>query len=82
MLHKCEVHLIPSLNPDGCVHRTRCNANHKDLNRCFPDWSSLGININKEDLEPEVAAIVQYLENNDFVLSVDFHDGWTMVRCR
>ena len=29
LLGKCEVHLLPSLNPDGAVHRTRTNANNK-----------------------------------------------------
>ena len=29
LLGRCEVHLLPSLNPDGAVHRTRTNANNK-----------------------------------------------------
>lgn len=37
-----EVHLLPSLNPDGYVSKTRNNANDRDLNRGFPDWGDLG----------------------------------------
>ena len=25
--------------------------------------------------EPEVEAVIKHLENNNFVLSIDFHDG-------
>ena len=80
LLDRCELHLLPSLNPDGACRKTRTNANNKDLNRCFPDWSSLGArDINLEDREPEVAAVIRHLASNNFVLSADFHDGWTMV---
>lgn len=80
LLDRCELHLLPSLNPDGACRKTRANANNKDLNRCFPDWSSLGAgDLILEDREPEVAAVIRHLASNHFVLSADFHDGWTMV---
>ena len=78
-MEKCEIHLLPSLNPDGSVHKSRTNANNKDLNRCFPDWSSLGQELSPETSEPEVEAVMRHLLSNNFVLSVDFHDGWSMV---
>ena len=37
-----EVHLLPSMNPDGYVNKSRNNANDRDLNRGFPDWGDLG----------------------------------------
>ena len=113
LLNKCEIHLLPSLNPDGFCLKTRTNANNQDLNRCFPDWSSLGeVKIvlivlrnlyfigekerilftlsyfsflvqNVEDRlrnrEPEVEAVMRHLENNNFVLSIDYHDGYVNV---
>ena len=42
LLRSTEVHLLPSLNPDGFVLKTRNNANDRDLNRGFPDWADLG----------------------------------------
>ena len=81
LLNKCEIHLIPSLNPDGYVAKTRNNANNKDLNRCFPDWSSLSHDQmqNLDTMEPEVAAVMRHVTSNNFVLSADYHDGWSMV---
>lgn len=37
--------VVPLLNPDGVVSKTRTNANHVDLNRNFPtkDWDHLAL---------------------------------------
>ena len=44
-----EVHLLPTMNPDGYENTnllghspTRGNANGVDLNRAFPTWRDLG----------------------------------------
>ena len=57
LLSTTEIHLLPSLNTDGYILKTRNNANDKvilthhkftifvpfqDLNRSFPDWAQLG----------------------------------------
>lgn len=41
-LFKLNLVLIPELNPDGVLYKTRYNANSIDLNRNFPtkDWTS------------------------------------------
>ena len=79
MLRKVEIHLVPSLNPDGCVRKTRTNANNKDLNRGFPDWSSLGGDCSEAEREPEVRAVMDWVRSNSFVLALDLHDGWSTV---
>ena len=79
LLRKVDIHLVPCLNPDGCVHKTRSNANNKDLNRGFPDWAALGQQASEELLEPEVQAVMDWVQSNSFVLALDFHDGWTTV---
>ena len=72
---------MPSVNPDGCVHKTRTNANNKDLNRGFPDWSSLGGDRSclAAGREPEVQAVMDWVRSNSFVLGLDLHDGWSTV---
>ena len=79
LLKRVEIHLIPSLNPDGFVLKTRNNSNDKDLNRGFPDWASLGEDFSDDSREPEVAAVINWIKSNSFVLSLDFHDGWSIV---
>ena len=76
------------MNPDGFEEATtiakkcsgvkgRYNANRKDLNRNFPTWAHL--NFSKDDLldqrEPETQAMIKWILDNPFVLSINFHDG-------
>ena len=83
LLDKVEVHIVPTLNPDGFekkaffVDSVRGNANGVDLNRAFPTWKDLGKNHDDlvKDREPEVKAAVDWILDNPFVLSVNFHDG-------
>ena len=54
----------------------------QDLNRSFPDWAQLGQELRLgegEGWEPEVLAVMKHVMENRFVLSVDYHDGWTTV---
>jgi hypothetical protein len=78
------VHLLPSVNPDGYVLKTRNNANDRDLNRGFPDWAdrgppSLGPVEEHRVRQPEVEAVMRWTLDNAFVLSLGLHDGWTAV---
>jgi len=45
-LFKLNLLLIPELNPDGVLYKTRCNANSVDLNRNLPtrDWTAQTLN--------------------------------------
>ena len=42
LLDTTEVHIVPTLNPDGFYSSQRNNSNGKDLNREFPTWEDLG----------------------------------------
>lgn len=60
--------LIPNVNPDGLVRRTRQNANGVDLNRNSPfDWQELGSPGERQysgtgpESEPETRAILSFL---------------------
>ena len=81
ILQTVEIHILFSMNPDGYVLKTRNNTNDKDLNRGFPDWRHLGMNQLQlsDSREPEVAAVMKWMSSNSFILSLSFHDGWTMV---
>ena len=72
-----DIHLVPSLNPDGCEARTRNNVNDKDLNREFPGWRDVGKPHNDllKGREKEVKAVMNWIQANSFVLSISFHDG-------
>ena len=83
LLDTTEVHIVPTLNPDGFQIKSRFkdsqrrNANRKDLNRGFPTWEDLGQTKDqlKDGREPEVKAAIDMILNNPFVLSINFHDG-------
>lgn len=89
IVNETDIHIVPSLNPDGFENSTkgvclghhpgsgRHNGNMVDLNRAFPSWDNLSET--KEELmeksEPEVAAIIDWIFSQPFVLSANFHDG-------
>lgn len=83
LLDTTEVHIVPTMNPDGFEKKTlfsqsvRANANNKDLNRAFPTWKELGQNKNEltDGREKEVTAMINWIMENPFVLSINFHDG-------
>jgi len=76
-----DIHLLPSVNPDGNAVETRHNANDEDLNRAFPGWMELGKPRNElsRDREREVRAMMSWILDNPFVLSISFHDGRVMI---
>ena len=83
LLDTTEIHIVPTMNPDGFEKTTlfsqsvRHNANNKDLNRAFPTWRELGEDRNQltDGREKEVAAMINWIMDNPFVLSINFHDG-------
>jgi len=76
-----DIHLLPSVNPDGNAADTRHNTNDEDLNRAFPGWTELGMPRNDliKDREKEVKAMMNWILDNPFVLSISFHDGRVMI---
>jgi len=84
LLDSTEVYLLPTMNPDGYEHTnllghapTRGNGNNVDLNRAFPTWKDLGQDRAqlKEGREKEVKVMVDWIMENPFVLSINFHGG-------
>jgi len=74
LVNETNIFIIPSMNPDGFERRQRGNAHNKDLNRNFPDQYLSPTNT-KTGREPEVAAMMTFIENHNFVLSANFHGG-------
>jgi len=76
-----DIHLLPSVNPDGNAADSRHNVNDEDLNRAFPGWMDLGRSRNElaKDREKEVNAMMKWILDNPFVLSISFHDGRVMI---
>ena len=76
-----DIHLMPSVNPDGDALDTRHNVNDEDLNRGFPGWRDLNrprVELVK-NREKEVKAMMNWIMDHPFVLSVSFHDGRVMM---
>ncbi|XP_055327803.1 carboxypeptidase M-like isoform X2 [Paramacrobiotus metropolitanus] len=80
LLTNTEIHLLPSMNPDGfelaeegvCSGtKGRYNTRGADLNRNFPDF----MRKNFVRREKETKHIIKWLKNNKFVLSANFHGG-------
>eukprot|EP01134_Creolimax_fragrantissima_P001558 CFRG1558T1 len=59
------------------VHRARQNANMCDLNRNFPDRFNRENKLHYEhcNTQPETQAIMNWINDNHFVLSANFHAG-------
>ncbi|CAG0916018.1 unnamed protein product [Notodromas monacha] len=91
ILDTTEIHCMPSMNPDGfefslehhlqskfgCESsRGRRNFNGVDLNRNFPSqW-----NANVTGLyQPETLAVMRWIIDNNFVLSLNMHGGSRVV---
>jgi len=89
LLSSLDVHILPSLNPDGFENSTkgvcagyhvgtgRHNGNLVDLNRAFPTWDNLSLSQEQltQTAQPEVAAVIDWVFSQPFVLSANFHDG-------
>ena len=89
LLNETDIHIMPSMNPDGFEKSKkgvcrgygsgsgRHNSNGVDLNRNFPNWNQK--NRPEERLfrnrAPETRAVMRWILDNPFVLSINFHDG-------
>ena len=81
IVNSTNIFIMPSMDPDGFEHsevgdctsiKGRLNQHHVDLNRNFPDQFS-DRDIPKP--EPETKAMMEWIQNNKFVLSANLHGG-------
>ena len=87
IMERTEVHILPTINPDGwrragegeCggqdLNSGRLNSNRVDLNRNFPVNNVDRKTSSKHHMEPETEAVVNWLTGNTFVLGANFHGG-------
>ena len=86
LVEETDVHLMPSMNPDGFAKATpgqctgvngRYNANGKDLNRNFPTWDDQSKTRAQllQGRQPETRAVMKWILDNPFVLSLNYHGG-------
>ena len=84
----CFLILIPCLNPDGLLSKTRGNANGVDLNRNFPSstWKNIPLAGNssyypgiKPASEPETQIIVDLLNKYNFKKIIAVHTNHTIA---
>ncbi|XP_023325363.1 carboxypeptidase D isoform X2 [Eurytemora carolleeae] len=91
IMDNVEVHLLPTMNPDGFNRATigscggqdflsgRWNENKIDLNRNFPSWFQLQLNKSIQQIletkEPEVRAVANWILSESWILGANFHDG-------
>jgi carboxypeptidase M len=82
LLRNTRIHIMPAMNPDGYERASvgcsslngRLNANGFDLNRNFPDLFDCGSR-STSVLQPETSHVMKWLDNNQFILSANFHTG-------
>lgn len=84
LLNTTEVYINPLSNPDGTYYGNayyggdntvefsrRNNANNVDLNRNYPDPFA----VTAKSIEPENAAMIEYVSTHQFRLSANLHSG-------
>jgi len=74
LLNSIRLYIVPTMNPDGFEMGTRANSHNIDLNRNFPDQFQDDINSPK-GRQIETTTIMQWSEEETFVLSISFHGG-------
>ena len=74
IVNNTELYIMPLHNPDGMANNSRYNANSVDLNRNFPEWT-YGEPNNPAIEEPEIAAMINWSNEHNFILSSNFHGG-------
>ena len=78
LIDSTRLHIVPSLNPDGYVKKSRENSNMVDLNRNFPS-NFPSTKSSESKVQPETSAILSWSKLYPFVLSANFHSGAVVV---
>lgn len=74
IMNGSQVFIMPSMNPDGFEDGERWNANYKDLNRSFPDFTD-DPNDSVNGRPAEVAGVMKLHDRYAFANSLNFHGG-------
>ncbi len=83
LVNNVDLWICPLHNPDGTYYASdnqinnwpvsiRYNSNWEDLNRVFPEIS---LPVTRSQYEPEVEAMMQFLEAHNFTLAANLHGG-------
>ena len=83
LVNNVDIWICPLHNPDGTYFAsdnqinnwpvsTRYNHNWEDLNRVFPE---IDPPVSKDSYEPEVEAMMQFMEAHNFTLAANLHGG-------
>lgn len=87
ILRNIRIHVLVSMNPDGAelalastawscdTQYGRNNANNYDLNNNFPDKFFC----NRDPIQPETKAVIDWLDVNTFVLSAKLQTGFIVA---
>jgi Zinc carboxypeptidase/Secretion system C-terminal sorting domain/Carboxypeptidase regulatory-like domain len=86
LVNNVEIWINPLANPDGTYHggngtvygAIRYNANYVDLNRNFPDPQD-GPHPDGNAWQPETIIMMNLADENNFVISANFHGGSEVV---
>ena len=78
IVNNTELYFMPLMNPDGMANNSRFNANSVDLNRNFPEGTFYQVNDPALE-EPEIAAVMIWTAEHNFILSTNFHGGAEVV---
>ncbi len=86
LINNVDIFINPLSNPDGTYAggnhtvwgATRYNANSVDLNRNFPDPED-GPHPDGNEWQPETVLMMDFAQENSFVLSSNFHSGAEVV---
>ncbi|HRY32250.1 MAG TPA: M14 family zinc carboxypeptidase [Bacteroidales bacterium] len=82
LVNNVAIYINPLANPDGTYHggnntvsgAIRYNANYVDLNRNYPDPQN-GPHPDGNPWQAETLAFMDFAEDHDFTMSVNFHGG-------
>lgn len=79
LINTTEIYIIPSMNPDGALRRTRGNGDWVDLNRDFPDFTTRDNENSPHGREMETRSVMEWQKSRNFSLSANFHGGAEVV---
>ncbi|MEO0079892.1 MAG: M14 family zinc carboxypeptidase [candidate division WOR-3 bacterium] len=74
-----EIWLIPIVNPEGLISRTRTNSNGIDLNRDYGYAWNQESGANVPWSQPEIQGFRNFMQQRPFVITMTYHSGTRAV---